>query len=489
MKVLIANPPWRKGNLYGLRSGARFPYMTDELTWEGVPAWIPFPFTPSQAAALLEKNGFEIELWDAVAEGMPLSTFIEKTVAYKPDLYIQEVVAPSYPNDRAIFETLKARLPDTVLAAAGLMVTGWGPKMLEANPEMDAGLTYEWEETALELASKVRDGDSFDGVKGLFHRKNGAVIVEPRRPQPDLNSLPWPARERLPMLRYNDDFAFLPTPNLQMFTERGCPYKCSFCVWINARYGNYAVRFRDPADVVEEMAWCLKRWPFKAVYFDDDTFNLRKSHVLKLCDEIRKKGIKIPWAAMCRADMFDRETLKECRDAGLFAVKYGIESADPKILDGIHKDLDLEKAEAVIALTREYGIKVHLTLMVGLPGETEKSIKKTWRLAKRVKADYLQFSLATPYPGTELYETAVRHGWIEAVDWSDFNADSQASMRTDAMSRDELDGWVRILNLRRFGLQLIRNPLDCIRTYSKKILKSPRKLFNVAKNLGTALFG
>jgi len=457
--------------------------MTDELNREGVPAYIPFPFTLAQATSLLKKNGFQVEFWDEIASGGNLDAFFKRVRDYKPDLYIQEVVAPSYPNDRNIFESLKAILPNTTLAAAGIMITGWGPEMLEKNPAIDLGLIYEWEETALEVAERIRDRKSLEGTKGLFYRKNGMVVAETRREPPNLDSLPWPERETLPMLRYNDDFAFLPVPNLQMYTSRGCPYQCSFCVWINARYGNLQVRWRNPDDVIEEIKWCLKKWPFKAVYFDDDTFNLKKTYVLSLCEKYRQASIPVPWAAMCRADLFDRETLKACRDSGLYAVKYGIESADPGILRGIRKNLDLEKAEEVISITRELGIKVHLTLVVGLPGETEKTINKTWRFAKKVKADYLQFSLATPYPGTELYDLAKQKGWIEAKDWSDFNADSQAAMRTEALSRQELENWVKKLNLRRFGLQFIRNPLHCSRLYLRKALMSPRKLWNISKNL------
>lgn len=483
MKILVANPPWRKNDFYGLRSGCRFPYMTDELTREGVPAWIPFPFTLAQAAALLEKNGFDVELLDCIASGIGFEEFYRRVESFKPDLYIQETAAPSYPNDRAIFEKMRSMLPDAYLATAGDMITGWGVRMLEENGCIDGGLTYEWEETALDLARKLRDRIPLTGTKGLFHRVDGRVIAEERRDPPDVRTLPWAAREKLPMLRYNDDFAFLPVPNLQMYTERGCPYTCSFCVWVKARYGGCSVRFRDPADVADEMAWCIKRWPFKAVYFDDDTFNISKAHVLQLCEEIRKRNITIPWAAMCRADCFDHETLVECRKAGLFAVKYGIESADQAIINGIHKNLNLEKAEKVIAMTRELGIKVHLTLVLGLPGETDQTIRKTWRFVKRVKADYMQFSLSTPYPGTELYEQAAKNGWIEATDWSGFNADSQASMRTDALTREQLEAWIRTLNLRRMALQLINNPVDCLRMYGRKMLNSPKKIANIARSI------
>ncbi|MBF0502190.1 MAG: radical SAM protein [Candidatus Riflebacteria bacterium] len=481
MKILIANPPWLEDAHFGVRSGARFPYMTNELTWEGVPTWIPFPFHPAMAAALLKKNGFHAEFWDGVAEGAQQKDFLDRIKAFQPDLYIQETVAPSYPYDVDFFQKLREILPRCVLGVAGLMVTSWGRQMFEENPVFDVGLTYEWEETTLELANRLQDGSPLDGVQGLIHRQGSEIILEVRRPSPDLKKLPWPLRDRLPMLRYNDDFAFLPVPNLQMYSSRGCPYKCTFCVWIKARYGNYQVRYRDPEDIVSEIEDCLEKWPFRAVYFDDDTFNINKNFTLQICETMQRRGLKIPWAGMCRADLFDRETLEACKKAGMVAVKYGIESADQEILNGIKKNLNIHKAEEVIRITKELGIKVHLTLMVGLPGETEQTLKKTWRFVKRVRPDYMQFSLATPYPGTDLYDEAVEKGWIESKKWNEFNADSHAVMRTAALSREDLERWIRKMNLLRFGLQFVENPWQCIRTYSRKALQSPRKLLNAGK--------
>ncbi|MBF0407227.1 MAG: radical SAM protein [Candidatus Riflebacteria bacterium] len=483
MKILVANPPWRKGNKYGIRSGCRFPYLTDELGREGVPLWIPFPFTPAQASALLKKNDFDAQFWDCIAEGETLEGFIARVEKYKPDLYIQEVVTPSLPYDREVFRKIREVLPGSFLVVAGSMVTSEGAALLEKVPFFDAGLTYEWEETALELAERLSSGKSLNGMPGLIHRTGTGIITEKRRPAPDLNALPWSDRTSLPMLRYNDDFAFLPVPNVQFYTSRGCPYRCIFCDWINTRYGDRTVRFRNPTDIADEVEYCMKKWPFKAYYFDDDTFNLKKSHVLSLSEELRRKNINKPWAAMCRADLFDAETLAECRKSGLFAVKYGVESADKAILKTIKKELSIEKCEENIILTKQHGIKVHLTIVIGLPGETESSIRKTWKFLKKVKPDYLQFSIATPYPGTELYALALDNKWIEAQDFSDFNADSQAAMKTNSLSRERIEEWVRKLNLWRIGMQFINNPIDCIKLYSRKAISSPKKIFNIASNL------
>jgi radical SAM superfamily enzyme YgiQ (UPF0313 family) len=488
MKILIANPPWREAGEFGIRSGARFPYLTNELTWEGVPTWIPFPFHPAIAAALLKKHEFSVEFWDGVAEGAFPDDFLRRVQEYRPDLYIQECVAPSYPHDADFFRRLRQAVPGCILGVAGLMATAHGQEMFADNPAFDVGLTFEWEETALELAQRLRDRLPLNGIKGLIHRRDGQTICEERRPSPDVKALPWPLRDHLPMLRYNDDFAFLPIPNLQLYSSRGCPYHCTFCVWIFARYGNYQVRFRDPDDIMAEIEWCLARWPFKAVYFDDDTFNISKKFTLQICEAMKRRDLKVPWAGMCRADLFDRETLTACKEAGMIALKYGIESADQGILDGIRKGLSISKAEEVIKITKELGIKVHLTLMVGLPGETENTLRKTWRFVKRVRPDYLQFSLATPYPGTELYQQAVDRGWLEAKNWNEFNADSHAAMRTEALSRQDLERWIRKLNLLRFGLQFVENPWQCLRTYGRKSLQSPRKLWNAGKYFCRLLF-
>ena len=138
--------------------------MTDEVNREGVPTWIPFPFSHAQAAALLQKNGFNAEFWDGVAEGGTLDSYLQRVISWSPDLYIQEVVAPTYPYDMEIFQRLRSALPRTVLAVAGTMITAWGKEMLVQNPVLDAGLTFEWEETALALAEAEQTQQTFFGI-------------------------------------------------------------------------------------------------------------------------------------------------------------------------------------------------------------------------------------------------------------------------------------------------------------------------------------
>ena len=158
------------------------------------------------------------------------------------------------------------------------------------------------------------------------------------------------------------------------------------------------------------MAWLINKFNFKAVYFDDDVFNIDQGQVIGICREMARKGIKVPWAAMARADLMSEEILGMMSDAGLYAVKYGVESANNKVLRLCKKNLNLAKAEKMIRYTKELGVKVHLTFCLGLPGETRQSIQDTVDFISGIKPDSFQFSLATPFPGTDYYRYLKRNG-------------------------------------------------------------------------------
>jgi glycosyltransferase involved in cell wall biosynthesis len=208
-------------------------------------------------------------------------------------------------------------------------------------------------------------------------------------------------------------------------------------------YGGHEYRTRNPVDVVDEIECCQKEYGFKSFYFDDDTFNLGKPRIIALCREIKKRNLRIPWAAMCRADTVDEEMLREMKESGLIAVKYGIESASQEIVKASGKQLDLDKAEKAIELTRKLGIRFHLTFTFGLPGETHETIKRTIHYAIEKSPDCLQFSLATPFPGTEYYRALEESGGIAVESWDDYDGSGKSVIRTEQLSREELEEWLR----------------------------------------------
>jgi radical SAM superfamily enzyme YgiQ (UPF0313 family) len=164
--------------------------------------------------------------------------------------------------------------------------------------------------------------------------------------------------------------------------------------------------------VVDEVEWLVGTYDFQSFYFDDDTTNVGRERTLALAGEIASRRLGVPWAMMARADLMDREILETLYASGMRAVKYGVESASQALIDASSKSLQLEKVKSACRITRELGIRMHLTFMFGLPGETPASVEATTALALALDPDELQLSLCTPFPGTRLHEEAVSGGWL-----------------------------------------------------------------------------
>jgi len=229
-----------------------------------------------------------------------------------------------------------------------------------------------------------------------------------------------------------------------VLASRGCPYNCIFCAWPQIMYHGSNYRARDPVDVVDEMEFLVRKKGFKSVYFDDDTFNIGRERILKICNEIKKRKLTVPWAIMARVDIMDKELLDEMKSAGLYAIKYGIESAVQKLVDSANKDLDLKKAEDMIEYTNRIGIKTHLTFMFGLPGESHETIQKTIDFALRMNPESVQFSITTPFPGTNYYKDLNKKGMLVSKKWSDYDGNFKSVIKTKELSAKELENAVRI---------------------------------------------
>ncbi len=314
MKVVLANPPWRKGERYGVRAGSRWSFTMD-IGDAPIPGYIPFPFFMAYATSLLKKHGIEALLIDAIAEGLTDEAFIHRVRGYQPDLILIETATASIDVDLKVAEQLKAALsPDSIgavcdgvsIAFSGTHATVMKESLLKEHEYIDFILYGEYEFTLLELVSCLQNGANPETVQGLAFRRDGEVVVTPKRPTVEnIDELPWPERVSLPMYNYNDQFAGMPYPNVQVMASRGCPYQCIFCMWPQILYDSTKYRTRSPKDVVDEIEWLIDYYGFKAFYFDDDTFNIGKKRILAICDEIKKRGMGVPWSAMARADTSD----------------------------------------------------------------------------------------------------------------------------------------------------------------------------------------
>lgn len=438
MRIILANLPWRENGRLGVRAGSRWPF-TSQADKDGRLYYIPFPFFLAYATSLLKSKGKEVKLIDAIAQGDDEQTFIQKILSYNPGLVVVETSTPSFRNDIKIMQNIHQELPDCQMALCGAHASVFPEQILRRYDFINYILIGEYEYTLLDLVSHLENNSGLESVSGLFYRNGLEIIMNNLRATiEDLDSLPWPEREDVPIYKYNDAFAGLPQPNVQMWASRGCPFQCIFCLWPQTMYREHKYRKRNPVAVVDEMEDLIKRFDFKAVYFDDDVFNIDKNYVLDICKEIIKRKINVPWAAMARSDLMDEELLECMSDAGLYAVKYGVESANHNILNLCEKDTDMEKTYNIIGLTKRLGIKVHLTFCLGLPGETEETIQDTVKFIQGVRPDSLQFSFATPFPGTEYFRYVKEKGLLLSEDWSDYDGNHRCVIKTEGLSNQNL---------------------------------------------------
>ena len=437
LKVLLTNFPWQKEGSWGVRAGSRWPHIKDKSENN----YLPFPFFLAYATSLLIKNNVKADLIDAIAEAIPEGEFLKKLATMEFDVLVTETSVPSFYYDMEVLK--KISLMNIPVILCGPHPEICKPKFLAENNFIDFILFGEYEFTLLDLIEAISQGEKdFSSIKGLIWRDQDSNVVKNRPREPvELDFLPWPYRgDSLPMEKYWDLPGDIPHPSAQMVASRGCPFHCNFCLWPQAFFGGKAHRARNIDDVVDEMEHLTVKRRFKSVYFDDDTFNIGKDRMLELCDEIIGRGLnKVPWAIMAKADLMDEEILNKMKEAGLHAVKYGVESASQELVDRCGKNLDLKKAEKVIKYTKSLGINVHLTFSFGLPGETKETIKNTIDYALALDPHSVQFSIITPFPGTALFEELDKKGKILTKDFSMYDGHNSCVFQPDNLSPAELE--------------------------------------------------
>lgn len=433
LKVLLANLPWHKNGIWGVRAGSRWPHTKDPT--EG--KYIPFPFFLSQATSLLQKNSVHAEIIDAVADQLTEDTFMHRLLSKKIDYLVAETSIPSFFQDMEILRKISKYNIKIILCGPNSLI--YQPAFMRQYQFIDFVLKGEYEFTLLDLIKALENNSDISMVAGLLYREGEEFLSTAERKLCAIDSLPWPHRDSLPMDMYWDLPGDIPSPSVQMFASRGCPFNCNFCLWPQVMYRGNSYRVRDTEDVVNEMEHLVKNMGFKSIYFDDDTFNIGKERMLKFCNKLQARGLSsIPWAIMARADTMDEQILLAMKKSGLAAVKYGVETFNPEFISNCQKGLDISKTEKMIRFTKDLGIKVHLTFIFGFAGETKKTIKKTIERGLKLDPDSVQFSILTPFPGTKLFEQLDSCGKILTYDWARYDGNSQCVFKSEGIKPEEL---------------------------------------------------
>ncbi len=440
MKVLLGNAPWYREGYYGVRAGSRWPHFERNDA-----RYYPYPFFMGYAASLLEREGFAVRLLDGVVEKMTEDAFLARIVTENPDLVFLEVSTPSWEVDERVVRRIREAHVDAPIVLGGIHAFMFDRSFFVAHPEVMATIRGEYELALLDIAVRLREGRDVGGIPGVVWRRGEDVVVEGERPLlADLDVLPWPHRSQLPMERYIDGLLELPQPCLQMWASRGCPFRCTFCAWPQIMYRPGTYRARSPEAVVEEMVAEARGKGFASVYFDDDVFNVGDRRMRRFVELLRRVGWELPWGMMARADTCGEAIYEELRSVGLVVAKFGVESADQAIVHRCGKHLDLARVRGAVAACKAAGIRTHLTFMFGLPGETAETARRTIDLALELAPDTVQFSLATPFPGSAFYDELERGGYLVSTDWSLYDGYSRSVVRTDALDSSELEEILRV---------------------------------------------
>ena len=415
-------------------------------------------------AAVLEDEGVSVTLRDYPADGGDWATFESDVRAAEPEMLVVSTTSLTIDNDVRAAILAKALVPGCVTIAKGAHITVKGRDVLAGCPDLDLGLRGEAEVT---LRHALRHPRSEWG--SVFVREGGTVVATEDLPLlDDLDSLPFPARHLVDNSRYVRPDTRKPQTTLQ--TNRGCPAHCVYC--LAPTVSGYRIRSRSAANIVDEIELCQERWGIRDFFFRADTFTWDKGWCLSVCDEIRRRGLRISWVANSRVDTIDEERLDAMKAAGLWLLSFGVESGSDEILRRMRKGATAEQARRAVRLCRAAGIKAYTFFVVGTPWETRETFRQTIDFAAGLGSDYAEFSFAVPFPGTELYEEAERAGLLHGTTLAGFTNDLPVTP-TFALGREELVS-LRKTALRRYYL----SPSYIARTLWSA--RSPRVMKNYA---------
>lgn len=418
MRTLFLNPP----SFHGFDGGAGSRYQAKrEVRSLWYPTWL------AQAAALIEGS----RVVDAPADDLEIEDVLK--ISRDFDLVVIYAGTATFTNDSMTAACIKEQRPDMTIGFVGPHVTVLPEESLRSAPAVDFVVRREFEYPVRMIAEGVK----FGGIKGVtwrdgntIHHNDGYMPVE------NLDDLPFVTdvyKRDLDIEKYYN--GYLMHPYLSIYTARGCPARCTFCLWPQTlTMGNY--RTRGVESICRELTLAKEYFPQVKEYFlDDDTFTASPRRAEEVARGIASLGIT--WSATSRPNV-PYDTLKVLKESGLRLLLVGYESGNDEILKNVKKGITTDVARRFTRDCKSLGIAIHGCFIVGLPGETTETIEQTIRYACEIDPDTIQVSLPAPYPGTEFYRQAVENGWLIPSSLVASDGTQTCPIRYDDLSSEEI---------------------------------------------------
>lgn len=411
MKILMLNPPF----LDKYSKSSRSPAVTKSGT-------IYFPLWLSYATGVLDKKGHELKILDAPAKCLTKDEALKQVKEYNPELVVIDTSTPSINSDLDFTKRVKEALPNVKTCLVGTHVSATVSEILPKDAAfVDFIARHEYDYTLPEVAEALEGKRALSDVLGISYVENGELKENPDRPYiQSLDELPFVSQVYKKYLDIEDYFyAHVSFPTVSIFSSRGCPSKCFYCMYSQVMFGK-AYRKRSAKNLFEECQYIVKNFPnVKEILIDDDNFSVDQKNVQEFCQLMIDNKLPLKWVVQCRVNL-KYETMVLMKKAGCRLVVVGYESGSQKVLDGMHKGITLEQSRKFNDAAKKAGMRVHGCFMVGNPGETKETMMETLNFAKSLRMDTAQFFPLIVYPGTEAWTWAKSNDYITAKSYDEW---------------------------------------------------------------------
>lgn len=380
---------------------------------------------------------WEVILLDCIADGLDSAALKDRILSLKPDVIGITVLTFQLVNVYRHVSSIKQILPETLLVLGGPH-THIFPEEVLYNPSVDFVLTGEGEISFPLLIEKIKNGEDPSGVPGLFYRDSNGKVVGTKPPFfiKNLDELALPDFNALSVSKYSSvmDNGLM----AMLMTSRGCPFHCIYC---DRPHMGSNYRVHSPNRVVEEILNCLKKGIRNFQIFDD-TFTLKRSRVMDICKLIKEAKIDISFSVRARVNTVDEELLYAMELAGCRRISFGVEAGSDAMLKALRKNITLEEILLAFQLCKKIGIDTLADFILGGPGQKRSDVEETINFALKLDPSYVQFTIMTPFPGTELYAMGLDRGIIKKDYWREYAKNPTENFETpvweEHLSREEL---------------------------------------------------
>lgn len=380
MKVVLINPP----------------IETKSRLW--------YPIGIAYIAAYLRQKELDVTVIDLIGEELSRKDFISKLKKENADYFGIGGIVTAFNNAVDIAGYIREVYPDSFIFA-GNTVAYTIPEIILGNTSVNAVVMGEGEETVADLIECHSRGEDLNSVNGIMYKDCAGKIVttQPRKPIDDIDHLLYPAWDLLPLENY---FKNAKHRYCVISTVRGCPFNCTFCC---KTFLNYKTRFRCAESILDELMEFHRRYDITSFYFFDDLSMVYKANLIKFCQlKMESPLAAIPWTISGRLSMFDEELAAALKAANVSDIGFGIESLDQEILDLYNKSLSVEQIHKAIEICEKYQLNyAGSSFLIGAINETEESVRKSVEFCKQHNLRY-EPHFVTPFPGTELYDYAIK---------------------------------------------------------------------------------